>query len=257
MINLDPSIVDQDKIRKQKRKKLFKTFLPMITILSLTGIFFLRPGFYNWFYSMSFSGLNFDMAESLSNQQKFLNVFEPYLASYNEGVADLSKAEFKKAENQFSESLKETPPDDKLCRVYVNLSYSIEKQGDEAFRDKKFDEALVLYNSAEDTLYNNDCAKRNDIANSRDMKAAEAQQRIAQKHNDTVKKMSGENGSGSDGEDGEKYPEGNVSDDDLQKILKEGRVDVDSFYQKNRNGYERGQNGGAGGTSFDSDTPRY
>ena len=50
MLNLDPQIIDQDKVRLRRRKKLLKYAIIPIILVLLIGVFFLRTGFYNIVY---------------------------------------------------------------------------------------------------------------------------------------------------------------------------------------------------------------
>ena len=52
MLNLDPQIIDQDKVRLRRRKKLLKYAIIPIILVLLIGVFFLRTGFYNIVYKL-------------------------------------------------------------------------------------------------------------------------------------------------------------------------------------------------------------
>ena len=67
MINLDPGIVDQNRVRKDKRKRLFRTMLLPLIILFVVAIIFLRPGIYNIVMSISYDNKNYGVSESVSN----------------------------------------------------------------------------------------------------------------------------------------------------------------------------------------------
>ena len=43
-VNLDPSIIDQDALRKQRRKKMLTYAAIPVVVLIAAGLFFLRPG---------------------------------------------------------------------------------------------------------------------------------------------------------------------------------------------------------------------
>ena len=87
MINLDLNKLDQDKIRKQKRKKLLLISIAPCIILLVLGVFFLRPAITMMLYNMNYSGKNYKGAESVADTQNFLNIIEPYIADYQIGTA--------------------------------------------------------------------------------------------------------------------------------------------------------------------------
>lgn len=201
MINLDPSIIDQDSVRKKRRKKMLLAALGPVIVLVIIGIFCIRPSTFDVLYRINYNNAA-DVNIGLSGMQKFANIIEPYIAYYDSGTAYIRNNEGAKAEADLRESLRQNPPYEKLCQIRVNLSYSIEIQADEASILAKYDQALLLYNRAEGVLYEGNCVNRISPQNSLDKNAATAQNRISKKRGSTVEKMNGvENGDNNDGED--------------------------------------------------------
>jgi len=216
MINLDPALLDQDKIRKEKRKSLLKRYSLPILFLIIVSFFFLSTWIYNLVYFISYSNKNYPIAEGYTETRFIMNVLEPYIADYNQGTARLMMGEYAKAEKSFMESLQKSPTEERLCMIYVNLSLSIEFQGDAALQGNNFNRALELYGKAENILYNNGCASKGSNSDGKDSKAEAAKERINEKRNDTTDAMNNHKGADDDHDsDPEKKQ---VSDGDLEKI---------------------------------------
>lgn len=192
MLNLNPELVNQDKIRKARRKRMLKIAALPCFILFLCSLFIFRIGVFNIVYGVSYDNQNYDVANSMTDFQGLGNIITPYLKYYDGGVAKLNNQDYEGAENDFRSSLKENPPVDVLCKVYVNLSLSIEFQADEKYRAENYEDALVLYTKARSTLYSNGCVDKNaddKKDDSKDAKAKEAVERIDRKASATMKKM--------------------------------------------------------------------
>ncbi len=198
MINLDPSIINQDEVRKKRRKKMLLIAIVPEIILIAAGAFFVRQGVFDILFGANYKNEKADVAIALSQMQKVGNIIEPYIAYYNAGTAYLRGGDGVKAEAELRESMKNLPPSDKICQVRVNLSYSIEIQADEAKVLKKYDEALVLYSRAEGILYEDNCANKNEGQNGKDKNADTAKRRISQKRGSVVSEMNGNEGEGGD-----------------------------------------------------------
>ena len=218
MLNLDPQIIDQDKVRLRRRKKLLKYAIIPIILVLLIGVFFLRTGFYNIVYKLSYDNRNYDTPTSISSMQLFGNMIQPYIAYYNRGTAELNISEYDEAEEDFRASLRENPPKAELCKIYVNLSLSIELQGDTALQGSDYNKALEAYNRAESVLYSNGCAAKGSNSNGKDSKAEAAKERINDKRGDATDKMNNHKDADEDYDDTPEKKQ--ISDDDLKKINK-------------------------------------
>ena len=225
MINLDPALLDQDKIRKEKRKTLLKHYSLPILLLIIISFFFLSTWLYNFIYFISYSNRNYPIAEGYTETRFIVNILEPYIADYNQGAARLMMGEYAKAEKSFTESLQKSPTKDRLCMIYVNLSLSVEFQGDAALQGNDYNKALELYGKAENILYNNGCASKGANSNGKDSKAEAAKERIKDKRGDATDKMNNHKDADDDHDSGPEKKQ--VSDGDLEKI-KEGVVDSGS-----------------------------
>ncbi len=217
MINLNPSIVDQEHIRKLRRKRLFNFFILPIVILTLVGGFLLRTGFFNLLYRASYNANNYSSAKTYTDIQNLANIIEPYIIYFDRGNTLYMGGDYSSAENEYRSALLENPPKSMLCKVYVNLSLSIEKQGDNEFDDKNYDNALILYNSAEAILYENNCAAKNNNEESKDSRAENARDRIVNKRRRAISAINSMDESGDDNNNSDNNK--NVSDDDLKNIL--------------------------------------
>ncbi len=213
MIDLDPAIVDQETLRKKRRKKLLLISLGPEIILVVAGIFFIRPVVADILYRMNFDSQS-GGAVAIAKMQQFANLLEPYIAYYNAGTANIQQNNPKEAEKELRQSLANNPPQHKICHVRVNLSYSIEIQADEARSNNRLDEALTLLSKAEGVLYENNCASRDSSKEpAKDGHAEEAKKRINGKRNQVISSIDGNYGNESGGDENQKG-----SDLDSEKI---------------------------------------
>ena len=189
MINLDPSLLDQDKIRKEKRKQLMKRYSVSLALLLLVALFFLSTWIYNLVYLVSYSGKNYPISEGFTETRFIANILEPYIADYNQGTARLKMGKYEEAEKSFTESLKKSPAEDRLCQIYVNLSLSIEFQADKLLKSNSFNKSMELYGRAQTILLNNNCAKKGAESSGKDSKAEIAETRLNKKLKDAADMM--------------------------------------------------------------------
>ncbi|MBP5647707.1 hypothetical protein J6X04_00215 [Candidatus Saccharibacteria bacterium] len=247
--NLD--LLNQDKIRFKKRRRLFLYTLVPLIILILSTIFFLRTGIYNIIYSTGIAGESYGLPAVATKLQMVGNLIEPYLPYYNNGYLKLIQAESREdlvaAETEFRESLKHNPPEERLCAIYGNLSYSIELQADLLFNNQQYNDALVSYNQAESLLFENNCASKDDNQTGKDEQSEAAKDRIEEKRREAVDAAnnnsdpSNNNGNGNQGGDQE------ISESQLQEI-QDQQEEINN--QAAGNPYQsHGPNTGGGGSS--------
>jgi tetratricopeptide (TPR) repeat protein len=234
MLNLNPELVNQDKIRILKRKRMLKYAILPCLALFLASAFIFRVGVFNAVYSISYGNHNFDIANSMADAQGVGNFVSPYIKFYDGGVAKLRMRDYKEAEANFRASLKEYPPADKLCQIYTNLSLSIELQADEFFNRGDYPSALEFYAKAQSALYSNGCASKTDREGT-DTKAKDAKMRLDGKLSKTMNKINSVNDDG--GDDTKKPIEEIEITNDQQKNLDRRRDNQNEITWKVRNGY--------------------
>lgn len=215
-------LLDQDKIRAKKRRRLFiYASIPLI-VLVVASVFFLRTGIYNILYSTGVAGESYGFPATISKLHMAGNLIEPYLPYYNSGYTKLIQAESRDdlmaAEADFRESLKHNPPEKYLCAVYGNLSYSIELQGDLLFEDQQYQDALVSYNQAESLLFENNCASKDNNQTAKDEKSQAAKERIEQKRRKAVDEANNNPGDSGNGGNGNQGGNQEITDNQLQDI---------------------------------------
>ena len=145
------------------------------------------------------------------------------------------------AEADFRESLKQNPPEKVICKIYHNLSLSIEAQGDASFEEKNYEQALLFYNRAQALINDSGCARKEGGENAEDVaKAKASQQRIEDKHNKVVKSMTK-----IEGEDQhEEIGEVNRMDEKQKERLEELRRDNgDNMVKLRLKSYQMGSSG--------------
>ena len=220
MINLDLSLLDQDKKRKERRRHLFRVYAMPIIILFAISFFFLSTWIYNLAYLISYTNKNYPIAHGVTETRYLINVLEPYIASYNQGNAHMLTGEFKKAEDRYTDSLRNNPPDNKICTISENLSLSIEKQADEKLGLEMFSEAIILYSKAEAVLYTQGCAGIND-EQGKSYTADVARDRIIGKRESAINARNKSVDDDDSSDDGPR--EKDITEEDLKKN-KENRV---------------------------------
>ena len=253
MLNLDPRLLDQDKIRLEKRKKYLLIALAPLIFLFFVALFFLRTAIYN----IPVLSKNYETVQSFSNLQLAGNLIEPYIPYYDRGTSRLALAknaeDLASAESDLRDSLKQNPPESILCSIYGNLSLSLELQGDLKYAEKKFDDAIVLYNQAESVLYENNCASKSDNNSGKDEMSENTKERLQEKRESAVDAAN--NMENSDENDEEEQPNNKqqISEEDLRKLQEmqqnnSQRSASSLRYQLNA----KGSNG-----YFDSRTPNF
>ena len=190
MLSFDPQIVNQDKIRMNKRKKLIKVATAPTLIIIIIALFFGRTGIFNLLVSIESSNNQWNLAPNAMALQTLGNIIEPYLVYYDEGYYQLvtatSSEDLDKAEESLRKSLQNNPPVEMLCSIYGNMSYIEELKADELVQAKDYNEALVVYNKAEALLYENNCASRDEYEIGIDEMSEIAKERIEEKRRQAV-----------------------------------------------------------------------
>ena len=92
MLNLDPSLLDQDAIRLKRRKKLLIVSIVPVLVLITLLVFFIRTTIFNIGFSMGVESVDYDMTDFLANTGKIANLIEPYIAYYDKGYNLLARA---------------------------------------------------------------------------------------------------------------------------------------------------------------------
>ena len=224
MLNLDPNLINQDKIRLKKRKKLLLISAAPLVAFLVISIFFIRTGIYNIALSMDSGGREYNMTLALTGFQKVGNVLEPYIVYYNNGYIKLlnasSRPDLLAAEDYFKESLKNDPPEKMLCAVYGNLSYTIELQAKLDEEEGDYDAAVTKLYRAEGILYENGCAEKDSTGKTgKDEKSEAAKRRINEERRKVIAAANNDTDNPEDdNNDGNDGTPQYIDEDTLQKI---------------------------------------
>lgn len=136
--------LDFEGIRKRRRKKLLLFSLPVCIIVGLVAIKMLSIPILSSVAHGQYKNKQYDATVGWMAPLNLVNIFEPYIVSYNQGNAFYKKGDFVKAEERYRKALEMVPAKHE-CSVRINLSLSIEAQADRLVNDKKYDEAIVRY----------------------------------------------------------------------------------------------------------------
>lgn len=216
MIDLDPKIVDQETVRKNKRKRMLKiAVLPCILIIILALMAF-RQSAYNAFFGLVIKNNEAEFGNVLTQMQLFSNYAEPYIAHYNEGIVRAKNGHYSEAEQSFRTSLENNPPEAVLCDIYNNLAVSIELRADELVKTSTYRSAIELYTQSESILYSSGCASK--TGKIKDKKSGETARRISEKRSEAIAKMNAFTS-----ENGSNYGNNSqaVSDDKIDELKKQ------------------------------------
>jgi len=136
---------------KKKILILVYIFVILLFLKQTLNIFYNRYvlGFYN---NHNYS-ININLLESL-------NIFESYIAPYNNGNILYKNMQFKDAYKKYEQALNCWDlPEDKDCEIRVNMALCKVKMLDENFKNEEhIDESIELLNEARDILLENGCA---------------------------------------------------------------------------------------------------
>ncbi len=241
MINLDPKLVDQETIRKQKRKRMLQLAAVPIAILALLFVLSVRQVIYNVLYRISVDN-GAGLANAVTQMQLFSNYAEPYIAHYNEGILRLKNGEYARAEQSFNSAINNNPPVERQCAVYNNLAISIEMQADEYVKSYTYDTAIEYYLRAKSILTSNGCASDSENADATDEKSQESNERIAKKQTSAVAAKNKITESSESSQSDTPAP----SQEELEKI-KQMQSNSYSELNKLRNGIGNSSSNGGGG----------
>lgn len=229
MIDLDPKIVDQEKIRKDKRKHMLKiAILPGVLLIVLFLMAF-RQSFYNVLFSAAVKTNDAGFGNALTQMQLFSNYAEPYIAHYNEGIMRLKSGDYEGAEQSFRTSLKNDPPEEKLCDIYNNIAVSLELRADELVKTSTYNTAIELYTQGESMLYSSGCASRNDDEEPKDVKSDETSERISEKRSEAIAKMNAFTNNGSSNSTDNRQAIDDTTINDIKKKQREQASSIPSI----------------------------
>ena len=219
---------------KQTAKKILAAFLIMV------GFVLLKFGASLALNEALIANINNgNYSDSLVKMLYALNLEEPYIVHYNDGIRLYKLAEFKDSQAKFEAALKNNPPEDRICDVRINLSLSMIKQ------IKKGDlNAKLKLQNAKDVLYEDDCASKNDNSGKSD-RAEKLEQEIdelqkEQEDPSTDPNKDPSQDPGSDPDD----PTANIDIKNIEQQLKDGEVTALKGRQKQLGEYKEWSGGG-------------
>lgn len=219
---------------KQTAKKILAAFLIMV------GFALLKFGASLALNEALIANINNgNYSDSLVKMLYALNLEEPYIVHYNDGIRYYKLADFKNSQAKFEETLNHNPPEDRICDVRVNLSLSMLKQ------IKKDDlNAGSKLQKAKEVLYENDCARRNDD-NGKSNEAEKLEHEIENLQKEQEDPSSDPNSDPSqDPNSNPDDPSANIDIKNIEQQLKDGEVTALKGRQKQLGQYKEWSGGG-------------
>jgi len=215
MINLDPQKLNVEENRKKRRKKLFKyAGFPLFALIFVAGCF-LRTTLFNLNYKLAYNDNHIIDAIKHAENQQIANIIETSIPYYDAGVAQLLDEKYAEAEQSFRNALEVIPPANLQCKIYVNLSLSIEMQATKMASEEQYSDAISAVGRAQSILRESNCADS-------DTKARIALDRLKQKRQELIQKLVQKEQPSDDSEHtSDDYTEmdSTPSDEDIEKAL--------------------------------------
>jgi tetratricopeptide (TPR) repeat protein len=193
----DLAKLDTERIRKQLRRKLLLTSLAPVLVVLLVSFKFLSLSLLSSWGLHAYNKSDYASASNDFKPLLLLNNFEKYKAYFNLGTSLYREGKYPEAQHQLEEALKYVPPEHE-CDVRLNLGMAIEVQADAKADQKKYDEAIVLYDEAKSVLTANNCAPAANDTNGKDseQKVQSAKQRVEQKSQNAKRNRNGDKSNG-------------------------------------------------------------
>lgn len=148
----DLALVDTESLRLARRKKLALYSLPLLVIALLVSLKLLSLGTLTSISDSNFTKKNYSMSEAWLRPLEVLNLIEPYIVQYNLANVQFSRSNYTSAVDLYRGAL-ETVPKNRECAVRINLALSLEALADKDASQKKYDQAILLYDQAKATLF--------------------------------------------------------------------------------------------------------
>lgn len=250
----DLELLDFDGIRLKKRRKLLRrSCVPMLVVVlvaiklvSTSGLTKLGNTAY---YSADTSSVQYYRATTI------FNFYERYVGYFNYGDSLYMKADYAGAQKQFEKALNYVPTA-KGCIVRLNLALTLEREGDSALSEKKYDQAMTFYAQALTVLEQGKCADVSSAQNKQgnggkeenSKKAGEAEKRVKGKSDQAKLARNGDQDKQSDqgNEDKQDQPPDQSKEQklqqknsDAQKKRSEQQKNDSVDYTKNPGEYDR------------------
>jgi tetratricopeptide (TPR) repeat protein len=147
-----------DRRVRLRRRLLVLGLLPLLLALALSVKVGVMLGLDDRGRS-SFADSEFERAAEAFAANGRLNVFEPWVAPYDEGTADYRLADFATARALFEEALL-VVPGERECLVRINLSLTLEALGDAGLADSRRDLAEAFWREGIAVLDEGGCRDR-------------------------------------------------------------------------------------------------
>lgn len=161
---------------KRRRRMFMLWSIPVVLIALVAGLKLISLSAVNAYAVDAYDSEEFAEATSRWEWLEPANWFEPWVANFNKGTAQLRAERFAPAEKTLKKALDQAP-DERVCDVRQNLSLAIEAQGDIANKEPDREKAKELWTEALETLQVEQCSEKTE-------KNTNSQERIKKKLED-------------------------------------------------------------------------
>jgi Ca-activated chloride channel homolog len=212
----DLNKLNPDKLRLQKRKKLFKRSV-LITILgTIIALKLMSPTLLTSASISAYNSKDFKAAKSRISLLKIINIIEPYKYYLNSGDAKYQLGDFPGAERDFREAQKLVPKD-KFCQITLNLILSIEAQADSLAAKKDYDKAIERYDEIKALVIDSRCGNSEEEKKA-DSKSKEVEQRSSDKSDAAKKARNGDDSKKTNSEQDQDQKADKLTKDQTDKL---------------------------------------
>jgi hypothetical protein len=230
----DLAKLDFDGIRKRRRKRLLLWSLPLCIAAVLVGLGLGALYISQAAGASSYEKKQYQQATDHFGRFELINFVEPYKMKFNQGTALTAARQYGKGQAALERALELQPPTDFECQIRVNLVYAIAARAEALVTDKKYDEVILLFDTAKSVIDARDCGMKtasdkaaSDGAKEADQKLQDQRSEITEKQNKAKQQRNGDNpnaqgdeSQGETGKDGANDPTNasTPSNDQLQKL---------------------------------------
>ena len=227
---LDLGRLDFDGIRKRRRRRLLLWSLPvcacaLLAAMGLGALYLSQVAGAN-----AYANKKYQQAADTFVRFEAINFIDTYKMKYNQGTALVAARQYEKSQAALERALELGAPADFECQIRVNLVHAINGRTEQLVAEKKYDEAILLYDTAKAVIDARDCGMKSttskspsDDARKADKKLQTLRTEITKKQNIAKQKRNGDdpdkkNSEPSQEEAGNADNASTPSDDQLQRL---------------------------------------
>ncbi|MGB4761802.1 MAG: hypothetical protein WBP12_00430 [Candidatus Saccharimonas sp.] len=160
----DLAKIDTEGVRKERRKRLLLWSLPVCVVVTIGLLWIVLLLTSNTLGRTAYTKGDYQQSANYFGWLRLVNGIEPYKMEYNYGTARLRVRDFVGSRQSLERALELHVPSSFECRVRVNLVLAIVGDADAKAANRKYDDAIVLYDDAKAVIDARDCGLKTQSA---------------------------------------------------------------------------------------------